>query len=243
MKFLLLILLCCTCCCYGQKYKHEQKGMITSKRVVLKYRKQIDSLVIPVVSDAYPALKKALCEQNLFDGDKVEDVVAEYKDCGCGTTSMNYDIVFVSKYVISIKFYVEGMGAYPTSYQQWHTININTGKPYLLSNEINNTGLQWLITQYKQTLKKRIQSDRQGKKKDSDEKQIYLQLMHAADTLTINSFANNYLFTNKGIAFTTDAVLPHVVQGYEPDRSLFVPYAQFKPYIKASSLVIKANSN
>jgi hypothetical protein len=239
MRFLLLILLCAACCCYGQNYKHGQKGIISSKKIVLQYQQQTDSLTIPIVSDAYPALKEALSEKNLFDGDNLEDIIAEYKSCGCGTISMNYDIVFVNKQVISIKFYMEGMGAYPTSYQNWRTLNIATGKPYLIGNEINNAGLRWLITSYKQTLKIRIQSGRQAQKNDADEKDMYQLLIKATDTLTVNSFANNYLFTNKGITFITDRVLPHVAQGYEPDRTLFVPYAQLKPYLKPGSVVAK----
>ncbi len=230
--------------CYGQKISTaDYSKIITTKKVMLtRQGSEPDSLMIPVVSANYPELRRALSDTNLFLGDKLDAVVKRYQADGSGITSFNYAVTFVNKDVISLELYYETMGAYPDNSQEWLTLNIHTGSAYPLSKEISPAGLDWIYTNYKALLKKRLSTDEDALDKDKVDDsyiEIYKDLTTSTDELTPDVLLKNYIFTAKGIIFTTDAILPHDVKNFEPDRKWLVPYAQLKPYILPGAVVLK----
>lgn len=229
---------------YAQKKAApDYSYIITTKKVMLKRQDdEPDSLMIPIVSDKYPELKKALCDTNLFFGDRLDSVIHKYQTIGSGITSFNYFITYADKDVISIEFYYQTMGAYPDQSHAWLTLNVHTGASYALSNEVSATGIDWLYNSYKQQLKDHIMADENGLDKDkvdSEIENIYKDLNESADGLTQEQVLKNYVFTDKGIIFTTESTLPHAVENFEPDRSWLVPYKKLKPYKLPGAIVIK----
>src|ERR1700748_3300628 len=81
--------------------------LISLKTVILRHDTQTDTLRIPIVSDKYPTLKKELSYKNLFDGDDLADVIKNYASCGCGITSLSYEVTYQSNNIISIVLYFQ----------------------------------------------------------------------------------------------------------------------------------------
>ena len=222
---------------YSQTKPSPQKSIISEKIAVLKYQDHLDTLELPVVSDKYPALKKALSYKNIFNGDDLPDLIKNYADCECGITSFGYQVTFESKDVISIKIYVETTAAYPDDSEEWFTLDIATGEPYPISREINAKGLRWLFDYYKTELRKRIYAYKsENQDEDSD---AYNELKAAIDSLHSDELFGKYVFTKQGIALSIEKILPHALQNMEPDRDLMVPYDKLKIYIAPGALIIK----
>ena len=226
--------------------KASYSRIITPKKIYLRYKhRSPDSLIIPKVSNRYPGLKKALCDTSLFGGDRLDSIVKEYKETGMGLNSFYYDVFFVNKSVISLKFYSEGMGAYPSSSQDWRTLNIHTGKPHPIGAEINAAGLKWIYTTYMALLRKRIKEERAERLKNKQESaeydtpNIYRQLRESVDTISFNGMLSTYIFTDEGVVFTTERILPHVIQAFEIDRDWFIPYSKLMAYRLSGALVLK----
>ncbi|HEY4194745.1 MAG TPA: hypothetical protein VGM63_04370, partial [Mucilaginibacter sp.] len=99
---------------YAQNKKaFDYSNIINTKKIILRYQdNKADSLLIPIVSDKYPELKKALCDTNLFFGDKLDTVIKRYQTSGTGITYFNYEVTFVNKDVISLKLHYETMSTY-----------------------------------------------------------------------------------------------------------------------------------
>ena len=229
---------------YAQGIKpSDYSSIITTKKIILKYQDNAaDSLLIPMVSDKYPELKKALCDTNLFFGDKLDTVIKPYNTDGTGITSFNYEVTFVNKDVISLKLHYETKGIYPDNAHQWLTLNIHTGASYPISKEISPAGLTWIFTNYKELLKTRISNDRNRldkEKVDENYTDIYNDLMESADTLAAGEMLKRYVFTDKGIDFTTEDILPHVAEDFEPKRDWLIPYNKLKPFILPQAIVLK----
>jgi len=226
-----------TCHAYSQTKPSLQKSIISEKIAVLKYRDHLDTLEVPVVSDKYPALKKALSYKNIFYGDDLPDVIKNYANCECGITSLGYDVTFESRDILSIKIYIETAAAYPDDSEEWFTLNISTGKPYPLSKEINGKGLSWLFDYYKVELRKRIYKY----KNENPEEDIdaYNELKAAVDSLHSDEVFGKYVFTNQGIALSIEKILPHAIQNMEPDRDVLIPFDKLKTYRMPGALVIK----
>jgi hypothetical protein len=216
--------------------KASSKSIISTKIVALKYREQTDTIKIPVVSDKYPALKKAFSEKNIFDGDDSAAVVKNYHLCGCGITNLSYEVTFENKDIISVIFYYETMGAYPDDYQKYLTFNINTGQIYPISNELNSKGLSWLLAGYKTELRKRILTLREDNITDNAD--AYTELSTTIDSLASNELFKNCVFKKDGIVLTIEKILPHAMQDVEPERDWFVPYSKLKVYKTQGAVVL-----
>ena len=226
--------------CWIINYSYAQKILIqhivSTQTVVLRYQTQTDTLRIPIVSDKYPELKKALSGKNIFDGDDLATVIKNYGSCGCGITGLDYDVTFDSKGVISVILYYNTMAAYPDSYQRWITLDIKTGQVYPITKEINARGLKWIFDSYKITLRKRIDAD----KKTNDDENVdeYNNLKETVDSLGRDELFGKYVFTPKGVMFSIEKILPHVIETFEPDRDWIVPYNKLKDYKTTGAVIL-----
>lgn len=222
---------------WSQPRPLPRESIISKKIAVLKYHDHLDTLEVPVVSNKYPALKKALSYKNIFNGDDLPDVIKNYADCECGITSFGYEVTFESKDILSIKIYVETAAAYPDDSEEWFTLNVTTGRTYPLSKEINARGLKWLFDNYKAELRKRIYK---YKNENPDEDiDAYNELKAAIDSLHSDELFGKYVFTKQGVALSLEKILPHAMQNMEPDRDVLIPYGKLKIYKAPGALVIK----
>lgn len=242
----LSVLLLCSTGALAQDKNLKISHIIHPKKVYMKTpgNRDKDSLIIPIVSDKYPALGKALSEDSLFNGAKLDSIIKEYQEDGHGITSLSYKVTYLDKHIISIILNYETMGAYPDSYQTWLTLNIHTGKPYPLSNEVTSAGLNYIFTKYKQALNKQLIRAKAEIKEDKelsedDINDIVNTLKTSTDKLIPSDLFNQILFTTKGLKLTSDNVLPHVFRNCDLGRDWFVPYAKLRQFKKPGALVIK----
>ncbi|WCT12101.1 hypothetical protein [Mucilaginibacter jinjuensis] len=240
MKYCLLAILFLMA--YQTTYAQTKPGsdiIISTKTVFIHYQGQKDSLMFPEVSTKYPALTEALSPKNLLQGDKLEDVVANYQKCGCGITGVTYSVGFVNADVISIEIYYNRMDDHPTSFGEWLTLDVHTGKPFTLDNEITQAGVDYLTARYKKWLTQNINDEKIVKEDEDAQKDVYDDLLNSTEALTPKVITSDYIFADKGILLKTDTVLPQEAQDHEPNRVLLITYAQLKPYIKSTSVVLK----
>lgn len=217
--------------------QQRHPAIISTKIVRLKYQSQTDTLRLPVVNSSYPALKKALSYQNLFDGDDLDTVVANYKNCGCGITWSDYEVAYLGADIISIKLFFETTGAYPDSYRRWHTLDIHTGKAYPIEKELIPAGLTWLYENYKHILKQRIIADKSAIPEEDES--TFNDLKTSVDTLQRRTLFSMYVFTAKGVVFSTPPILPHAIRSQEPNRDWFVPYSKLKKFKTVRAKVVR----
>jgi hypothetical protein len=243
MKYLKIVLAVSLNLCFSIFYGHAQekssKHIISTQSVALNYEDQSDTMRLPIVSDKYPELKKALSYERIFDGKSLAEVVKNYSACGCGITAVNYAVTFENNDVISVEFYYETMGAYPDSEEQWLTLNAHTGQLYAVSNEINAAGVKWLFEKYKATLKQRVQDNKEDIMNDDDGENIYKELNEAINNLQSEDLFKKYVFTEKGIELSIERILPHAVTNFEPDDDLLVPYSKLKSFKTTGAIVLK----
>lgn len=249
MKFLILVQALCLialCSSAQQKPGGIRPSIISTKKVYMNHHGEKDSLLIPVVSSKYPALRDSI-DKNIFFGDPLDSVKKNYEKDGMGITEMSYEVTFENKELISLKIYYETMGAHPDSQTTYLTFDIATGKSHSISREINAAGLKWIYTKYKADLKRSVAIDRAERKKNDDEYKkdpetyngFYQQLNQSIDQLTFKDLFASYVFTSKGILFTTEYAMPHVVRAIEPGRDWLIPYAKLKIYKTPNATILK----
>lgn len=236
----------------SQNPRATRKSIIHTRIVLLTYKHNdssllkdhVDTLELPVPSDSYPELKKALSFRNIADADGEAVVKKNYAACSCGITGLSYEVTFETPDIISLKIFTEAMGAYPSSSWQWLTLNVHTGKPYVISNEITPAGLKWIYNNYRNLLLRRIASDHKTNRAPAGESQddydsIYDEQKQSVNGLAMNELLKNVVFTAKGIVFTTPGVLPHATQALEVDREWVIPYKKLLKYRGPKAIVVK----
>lgn len=245
MKRSILVLMFCICAFSLQAQRRAPHYIIYPQVVKLKYKgnQQPDTLITPDISNDYLLLKKTVAEK-IFDGEKLEDVVKNYEEDGHGYTSFSYTIPYLDAHIISFVFSYETMGAYPDSYQKFLTLNIYTGKPHLLSDEISKRGMAAIFAQYRQFLKQGLEAVKSDLKKDrevsnNEAEQIISTLRTAIAKLKPVDVFDQYVFTKEGIRLTSTGVLPHAIRNYDLARDLAIPYEQLRPYKISKAIVLK----
>ncbi|HTK19164.1 MAG TPA: hypothetical protein VL442_06615 [Mucilaginibacter sp.] len=227
------------CSSYAQKQQSDYSNIITTKKLVVRSKRNPTDkpsiYLIPVVSKKYPKLRDALCDTNLFNGEKLDSVVKEYQTTGAGFTSFSYEVTFANSDIISLKLYYEYEGAYPSEYQRWLTLNIHTGKTYYLNNELNLSGLNWIHDKYKKILRKRILED----KGDENCNHAYYEMKTAINKLKSKTLFKKYIFTKDGVMVSMEKMLPHVDQECEPDRDVLIPYNKLESFKASTAIVVK----
>jgi hypothetical protein len=170
-------------------------------------------------------------------------VIKDYSDCSCGITGLDYEVAFESKDVISIKLDYETMGAYPDTDEKWLTLNVNSGKLYPISNEITPEGMKWLFKNYKDTLIRRLNDEKNEIENEADGINVYNVVKEAIDNLKSNELFEKYIFTRTGIMLSINRILPHVVAALEPDDNLLILYKNLKPYISQHAIVLASSTS
>jgi hypothetical protein len=245
MKYCVLILALCftLTAALAQQKSHS---IITPKKVYIKYKgnAEKDSLEIPIVSDKYPALKAALAETVLFNGYTLDNIVEQYQKDGRGFTSLSYAVTYESPAVTSIVLSYETMDAHPDSYQLRLTLDIKTGNPYPLTNEIKPVGLNQIFKKYKAGLYKGLAATtkdvNRDKELDEEGKNYILRaLKHSLDTLKPGDVFKNYSYGENGITVTSPDALPHAVRNYDLNRDWFIPYTKLRKYKTTTAKVIR----
>ncbi|TFF40228.1 hypothetical protein [Mucilaginibacter psychrotolerans] len=235
----ILIAICLIFACFRGFAQTKGKAtppIITTKKVYLQYQNQKDSLLIPVVSDDYPGLQKALSDSVLFSGEKLQDVIDNYRKCGCGITSLNYKVEYANSRMVSIRLYYEGMGAYPSAYQTWLTLLADDGNSISLNTALGDGGTDYILQKYKQILISRINRDMTGQPRETNAVATRKELLTAVGKLKAKDITNKFLLTPKGLLVTTDNVLPHVIQNLEPQREVLFTMAELKKFSVAYSV-------
>jgi hypothetical protein len=194
---------------------------------------------LPVVGDENPSLKKALSDQAIL-GESIAKTVKNFKECGCGTISADYEVTYLSPEAVSIVLTTEVMGAYSSVNTIYQTLDASTGNPLALKNELTAEGLKWMMKAYKKELLARGKNARQEQGIDDaseDVADLVRQFNEGIGQLTLESVS--YVFTKTGITLTSEGIFPHFAASMEPDHAMEFSYESLRPYATSSGVVIE----
>lgn len=191
---------------------------------------------LPVVDDNFPKLQAALTDHQLL-GESIREVMTNYKTTGTGTTSADFKVTYSAPEVVSLIFTTEYMGAYPSGYDAYKTLDTQTGKPYSLSREINAAGIRWMLENYKKVVGTRLAANE--KSAGEDEQGGFQEIRENLEGLSADDLEGHFVFTGKGIRVTSDDVMPHAALALEPDRVVDFSYEALKKYAAPTSVILK----
>jgi len=205
---------------------------IGSKEIQLKDVNGCDcaSVSIPVVlSGLYP--EKLTSVNSLLSFEKVTGTpmegaceCSEDKSFSYGLVYGSYNVEYNKNMILSIEWWGEGMGAYPSSYYVYININLNTGQPIVFREMLNGKGFDYVKNKVETELNKRLEETALSMKEEEYEEATINEM---CQPLKLTSeFNPEFSFTKEGIIVHYDLGFPHFAQCYDPGGNVLIPYAE-----------------
>nr|WP_294899266.1 hypothetical protein [uncultured Pedobacter sp.] len=211
----------------------SQDIILRDSIVLLKYKNQKDTIAFPVINPQFPQLAKALQPEAIL-GQKLSEIKESYENCGCGYTSLSYQKSFSNSKIISLWFHTAFVGPYPSETTIYQTLTLNTGKAYHLTDQLNEAGQQFVLTKYKDSVLRRLESDKVNHT-EADYSAAYNQIKDNITQLRFDAINDNYLVKDSTILVKTETVLPHAILAWEIDRALSFSLDELKQFKKSNA--------
>ena len=153
-----------------------------------------------------------------------------------GLTDLTYEVTFNKNGILSLIFWVEGVGAYPSSSKETLNFDLVTGKSLTLKeiflpekfNAFKKTVHQDKIN-YLEEFKKELKEDVSNNETDSSD---YDPAVELANECSKSVSLDQFIFTSSGISVFDDCDFPHMIQAMEPVYDLSYKFSMLKSSIK-----------
>lgn len=147
---------------------------------------------------------------------------------GSGIVSIGFDVNYNQHSLLDINFWMETMGAYPSTGVVHRIINLKTGEPLKVAEAFNESMLNKLLAkviELKDVEEKEAIKDLEP---EEDKEDILDRLQRAKYDL---KDLKNFEVSGKGITFFYDYEFPHVIRALQPSGRYFISFEELKPFI------------
>jgi hypothetical protein len=217
---------------------------LQSKTAVLRFGKQ--GAAFPDYKEAvihYP-LASGLTNPNILKqvqtaislkqvlGQSLEEMRQEYIE-NQWLTGVEYVVNYNHNSILDLTYAVSGVGAYPSGFEKWVSVDLKTGKKLQVKDLFKADGLRAIAQSIDQQMQKNIQQKR-------------VEVRQQAPDLSLDMFANhrfqpkhleNFTIDKIGITFHYSFGFPHVIKAVEPSGDYLIPYRKLMRYIRPEGVL------
>jgi hypothetical protein len=210
----------------GQDYPNYKKATIKYPQVT----GLSDAVVLRKVQDA-------ISLKTVFDS-SVEEFREEFETQSGGWLSeISFKVNYNKNFLLDITFTQNGVGAYPSSFNQEVVVDLRTGKTLVAADIFKSESLNSLATMVNQALRSRmlqrieeLQNSRDPDAASFVEEQLGRQSFRVRHL-------DRFSVSDQGITFIYEYGFPHVALGLAPSGRFFFTYQQLKPYLKSEGVL------
>jgi hypothetical protein len=149
---------------------------------------------------------------------------------------MDYEANYNNNGLLSLTYSGYGVGAYPSSFVRYRSVNLRTGEVLRLHDLFKTEALGAIALMVDRQLQQAIQTkvaelDNEASAKDID------RAIFRAHRFRIKHL-NEFTITPEGVIFHYRFGFPHVILAAEPKSDYLISHAELKSYLKANSPLI-----
>ena len=165
-------------------------------------------------------------------GQSLEELRQEYVE-NQWLTEVEYAVNYNRNNILDLTYAVSGVGAYPSGFEKWVSVDLKTGKRLRVKDLFKAEGLgaiaQSIDKQMQQNIRQKIAEVRQQE-----------------PDLGLDVFANhhfqpknleNLTIGKTGVTFHYNFEFPHVIKAAEPSGDYLIPYSQLTRYIRPDGVL------
>ena len=150
---------------------------------------------------------------------------------------LDYEINFNDRGLLSLTYNGYGVGAYPSSFVRYRSVNLRTGEILRPHDLLKTEGLGVVALMVDRQLQQAIATKVAELDQDENAKDIDRAIFRA-HRFRIKHL-NDFTLTPEGIIFHYRFGFPHVILAAEPKSDYLIPYAQLKSQFKPNSPLLE----
>ncbi len=222
-------------------FSFAQTVTITSNKVtyirpkpIAEFKKTF-TIDYPKVKAATPALARRI--ENAIDFSAVLglNLKEELNDIQW-LEEADYEVVYNRNGILTIELRMHGTGAYPSGTSKTVVVDTRTGRRVAPAAAFRNLpGLAALVNR---TLKKEVEKAIVEIRNDPNNEEPATEQLFADDRFTVQHL-DGFSVDEKGVTFTYNYGLPHVIKALEPDGVFSFSWQELKPFIQPRGLLAR----
>ena len=169
-------------------------------------------------------------------GKSLQEMEAEYQE-NHWMENLDYKVNFNDRGLLSLTYSGYGIGAYPSEFVRYRSVNLRTGEILRPHDLLKTAGLGAIALMVDRQLQQAIQTKVAELDKDENAKDIDRAIFRA-HRFRIKHL-KDFTLTPEGIMFHYRFGFPHVILTAEPQSDYLIPYAQLKSQFKPNSPLLE----
>lgn len=166
---------------------------------------------------------------NIFDfEDSLDGLRKSISKGNSGIVAIGFDVNYNQHSLLDINFWMETMGAYPSTINVHRIVNLKTGEPLKTEEAFNESTLSKLLAKViklKEAEEKKAINDLEPE----EDKEYILDLFQHAKYDSED--LKNFEVSSKGITFLYDYEFPHVIRALQPSGRYFISFKELELFI------------
>jgi|GEM_PF-3968853 len=154
---------------------------------------------------------------------------ASWDENNNGYSGLSYEVVFNNDKVLSLKSKLSHLGAYPDDSFSYYNFNLNNQSLITISDLYKPYGFGPIKIRIHDAIKSRITKVKN--EITGPDKEPILNWIDESFNPAAETFDYQYIITEFGITYIVDYGFPRVIQRYEPDHEIFIPYDELSDYL------------
>lgn len=160
-------------------------------------------------------------------GQSLEEMRREYVE-NQWLTEVDYAVNYNRNNVLDLTYTVSGVGAYPSGFEKWVSVDLKTGRRLRAKDLFKADGLGAIAQSIDQQMQQNI-------------RQKIAEVRQQEPDFGTDAFANhrfqpknleNFTIGKTGVTFHYSFEFPHVIKAAEPSGDYLMPYSQLTRYIR-----------
>ena len=169
-------------------------------------------------------------------GKSLSEMEVEYQE-NHWMEKLDYEVNFNDRGLLSVTYSGYGVGAYPSSFVRYRSVDLRTGEVLRPHDLLKTEGLGAIALMVDRQLQQAIATKVAELDKDENAKDIDRAIFRA-HRFRIKHL-NDFTLTPEGIIFHYRFGFPHVILAAEPKSDYLIPYAQLKSQFKPNSPLLE----
>ena len=159
-------------------------------------------------------------------GQSLKEIQTEFQETWW-LSNISYKVNYNKNSLLDITFTIDGIGAYPSSYDKHVAASLKTGQALKAADLFRRESVGALASQLNKSMQVEVHQAIAAAKQQGEDIEQRLD-NQKFQVKNLDDFSLN----DRGVTFFYDFGFPHVIKALEPSGQYFLSYQQLRPYIK-----------
>ncbi len=165
-------------------------------------------------------------------GQSLEELRQEYTE-NHWLTEVEYAVNYNRNNILDLTYAVSGVGAYPSGFEKWVSVDLKTGKRLRARDLFKADGLGAIAQAVDQQMQQTIRQKMAEVRKQEPDLGLVVFANHRFQPKNLE----NFTIGKTGVTFHYNFEFPHVIKAAEPSGNYLMPYSKLTRYVQPDGVL------